>query len=352
MLSPTARAELDAIRAMHGYDEIFAFARAYFPVALTNHYCLLEVDNGNRTIAYMDTLYAGRSVGQVARALADYLLQYEQELTGCTPSPWKIVYSQHMTISKASDLRSTPRQLNGNDCGVYVCAMADCLERGVDIMNITLDCIAKARLTLRQCLMEKNALALITERSADEVFGQVDTVPSPQVASKTLRTPEKKVAPKRTHRTTRNTSVHYGELSPRRLPSSQLRRLEGVALDKCKLAIGPSQQYDGGSELYLDQKSCKPGTILAYYMGRVLTEAEKNASESRYIFEVPTGPDSVVYIDAVDPMSGYARYADDSLCDGAEIARWEVQGTGSDTRLALVATEVIKKGTPIRALYG
>ena len=77
MLSPTARAELDAILAMHGYDDIFACARAYFPVALTNQYCLLEDDNGNRTIAYMDILYAGRSVGQVARALADYLLQYE-----------------------------------------------------------------------------------------------------------------------------------------------------------------------------------------------------------------------------------------------------------------------------------
>ena len=89
LLSPAARAELATIRAMHGYDEIFACARAYYPVALTNHYCLLEVDNGHRTITYMDTLYAGRSTGQVARALADYLLQYEQELTGGTPLPWK-----------------------------------------------------------------------------------------------------------------------------------------------------------------------------------------------------------------------------------------------------------------------
>ena len=95
----------------------------------------------------------------------------------------------------------------------------------------------------------------------------------------------------RSTRSTRNTSVQYSELSPRRLPSSKLRRLEGVAMDSCTLVVGPSQQYEGRSELYLDQKSCKPGTVLAYYTGRVLTEAEKDASESRYIFEVPTGPD-------------------------------------------------------------
>ena len=166
LLTPAARDELDTIRAMHGYDEIFACARAYLPVALTNHYCLLEVDNINRTIAYMDTLYAGRSVGQVARTFADYLQQYEQELTGCKPSPWKIVYSQHMIISRASDMRSIPRQLNGSDCGVYVCAMADCLERGVDIMNITPGCIAMARVTLRQSLTEKTAHELITLSSA------------------------------------------------------------------------------------------------------------------------------------------------------------------------------------------
>ena len=59
-----------------------------------------------------------------------------------------------------------------------------------------------------------------------------------------------------------------------------------------------------------------------------------------------------MYIDAADPMSGYARYADDSLCDGTETAQWEVRGTGAETKLALVATETIQRGTPIRALYG
>ena len=135
------------------------------------------------------------------------------------------------------------------------------------------------------------------------------------------------------------------------IPSAQLTRLLLVP-DTCSLAIGPSQQYDGGQELYLDQKSCQPGTIIAYYEGKELSDEEKDASMSRYIFTVPTGPDTVIHIDAIDPNSCYARYADDSLYDGTENAHWVEIGTGSDTRLALVATEEILRGMPIRACYG
>jgi hypothetical protein len=135
------------------------------------------------------------------------------------------------------------------------------------------------------------------------------------------------------------------------MPSAQLTRLLLVP-DTCSLAIGPSQQYDGGQELYLDQTSCQPGTIIAYYEGTELSDEEKDASSSRYIFTIPTGPDTVIHIDANDPNSCYARYADDSLYDGTENAHWVVIGTGSDTRLALVATEEILRGMPIRACYG
>ena len=43
----------------------------------------------------------------------------------------------------------------------------------------------------------------------------------------------------------------------------------------------------------------------------------------------------------IDPACCYARYADDSLYDGSENAHWVEIGTGSDTRLALVATKEI-----------
>ena len=75
-------------------------------------------------------------------------------------------------------------------------------------------------------------------------------------------------------------------------------------------------------------------------------------STSRYVFKIPTGPDSARFIDAEDPMSCYARYADDSFYDGTENAHWVETGTGAATRLALVAITTIKRGEPIRACYG
>ena len=156
----------------------------------------------------------------------------------------------------------------------------------------------------------------------------------------------------RASRSSRNTCGIQDTRTVTAVPSSLLTRLPHLVPDTCHLAIGPSQQYDGGFELYLDQTVCQPGTVIAYYEGTELSEAEKDASTSRYIFSIPTGPDTVRHVDAEDPKSGYARYADDSLYDGTENAHWVEIGTGAATRLALVATKTIRRGMPIRACYG
>jgi hypothetical protein len=95
--------------------------------------------------------------------------------------------------------------------------------------------------------------------------------------------------------------------------------------------------------------SSPPGTIIEYYEGIDLNYDEKVASTSRYFFTIPTGPGTEIYIDATDPDSCYARYADDSLYNWSENEHWVVTGTGVATRLALVTTEDITRGIPIRA---
>ena len=115
------------------------------------------------------------------------------------------------------------------------------------------------------------------------------------------------------------------------LTSKQLTRLRHLAPETCELAIGPSQQYDGGQELYLNQPTCTPGTTIAYYDGTQISEAEADRSTSKYIFKLDAGDGTFLYIDAEDPMSCYARYADDSLYDGTENAHWVPIGTGTDT---------------------
>ena len=139
----------------------------------------------------------------------------------------------------------------------------------------------------------------------------------------------------RADRSSRNACGILDTRTVKVIPDAQLTRLPHLLPDTCSLAIGPSQQYDGGQELYLDQTICLPGTIIAYYEGTELSEEEKNASKSRYVFKIPTGPETAIYIDAEDPKSCYARYADDSFYDGTENAHWVETGTSVATRLAL-----------------
>jgi hypothetical protein len=146
-------------------------------------------------------------------------------------------------------------------------------------------------------------------------------------------------------RSTRNQEVNYIELSPKK--SKKLRRLRGIRSEMCKLAIGPSQQYEGGEELFLDQEACSSGTIICYYPGKRISGIEADASTSTYIMQTQIGPDEWVYLDAADKNCGYGRYADDSLYNGTENAEWKPVGRGKARRMALVATSTIKQGMPI-----
>ena len=89
-------------------------------------------------------------------------------------------------------------------------------------------------------------------------------------------------------RSSRNQDLDYIEGSPKR--SKQLRRLRGIKTEMCKLAIGPSQQYEGGEELFLDQEVCSQGTIICYFPWRNIMGAEAEASSSTYIMCTQIGP--------------------------------------------------------------
>jgi len=188
--------------------------------------------------------------------------------------------------------------------------------------------------------------------------------PSPRLSQRVDRKSKPRSKPRSKHvepvvplldradRGSRNKFAIRDARTVRILTSKQLTRLRHLAPETCELAIGPSQQYDGGQELYLNQPTCTPGTTIAYYDGTLISAVEADKSTSKYIFKLDAGDGTFLYIDAEDPMCSYARYADDSLYDGTENAHWVPVGTGADTRLSLVATRAIKQGEPIRACYG
>jgi len=126
----------------------------------------------------------------------------------------------------------------------------------------------------------------------------------------------------RADRVTRNKFGKRDTRTVRILTTNELTRLRHLAPESCRLAIGPSQQYDGGQELYLDQSQCPAGTTIAYYDGKEISEDEADRSTSKYIFKLDASNGTFIYIDAEDPMCCYARYADDSHYDGTENAHW------------------------------
>jgi hypothetical protein len=355
-LSQDAELEFDALQAMHEDAAIFNYTRIYIPVQRPGHWSLLEIDNSTRTITYIDSLYRGGD--EYIGVLETYLHKLEVVRTRTQADSW----NRRTTTFGAAQCRSSvqvPRQNNGNDCGVYLCSIADLLEREQDIRQINPTLIPQARQQLYLSMIHSVALPLIAENAGTErsietrratTRGTTDTS-AHREGQCNSETPTHVDRPSmRPTRSTRNKDVDYTELSPKK--GRQLRRIRGINPETCKLAIGPSQQYEGGEELFLDQEVCKQGTIICYYPGKCITVEEVHASSSKYIMRTQIGPDEWVYLDAADKNCGYGRYADDSLYNGTENAEWRAVGRGKDRRMALVATCTIKKGMPIRAPYG
>ena len=70
-------------------------------------------------------------------------------------------------------------------------------------------------------------------------------------------------------------------------------------------------------KLYPDQPFCDIGQPIAHHHGKPTHRSRKKGSTSAKIFNIPTtninGYPFNRYIDAADPNSRYARYADDTF---------------------------------------
>ena len=339
--------ELEELRATHDFVNIFRCSRVYVPVGQPQHWGLLEINIDTRTVGYIDSLRSGED--KYIIAMQRYMVQLEEEVRGESRVWWgRITVPANARGGEETAMYRVPRQENGNDCGIFVCAFADMLERDGDIKQVTQSSMPEARRRLLRSL-ETNVALVLTGSAGVVVTSHIETE-----RHKTSGSDANQAITSTSTRIMRTPAgpVQYNEHSPVRMTSKKLRRLRNIKADTCKLAIGPSQQYEGGEELYLDQKECKRGTILAYYTGKIISEAEKAKSASKYIFEIPSGTGDSIFIDAADPTCGYARYSDDAMRGETENAKWEVMGTGSGARLALVAITTILQGMPIRAPYG
>ena len=67
-----------------------------------------------------------------------YMVQLEEEVRGESRGWWsRITVPAHSRGGEETAMYRVPRQENGNDCGIFVCAFADMLERDGDIKQVT-----------------------------------------------------------------------------------------------------------------------------------------------------------------------------------------------------------------------
>ena len=157
--------ELDSLQAMHEDTAIFNYTRVYIPVRRPGHWSLLEIDNSTRTISYLDSYYRGGD--EYIALMESYLQHLEAIRTQEQAPPWHRRTTTFDTPEGRAQVR-VPRQTNGNDCGVYVCCMADLLEREQDILQIRPSHIRLARQQLYQSMIHSAAQQLIAEDAGVE----------------------------------------------------------------------------------------------------------------------------------------------------------------------------------------
>jgi Ulp1 family protease len=99
--------------------DIFAKRIIFIPVYLRAHWCLIIVNNENRTIEYFDSLHSRREVFDVI--IKDYLtIKWRRKKKGKLP-----LYTSMHTQG--------PLQTNGWDCGIFACQTAEFTARRSDL---------------------------------------------------------------------------------------------------------------------------------------------------------------------------------------------------------------------------
>lgn len=105
-------------------ENLEAIDLLFFPIYFNSHWSIIAVHKRINLIEYYDSLGKDGSmfVNVVRRFLGDYFLLKHNE-------------SRHFTIKESIDVNA-PRQINGDDCGVFVLLFAYCISFQIPILAI------------------------------------------------------------------------------------------------------------------------------------------------------------------------------------------------------------------------
>ena len=109
--------EYSAVERWTKRVSIFEYDLVFIPVNVGRHWSLAVIDFQNNTIGYYD------SYGSESTAFSEILLAWLQEENNAKRGP----NAPELSMCCVAHGSATPQQLNGFDCGVFVCMTANCI---------------------------------------------------------------------------------------------------------------------------------------------------------------------------------------------------------------------------------
>ena len=109
------------LHEVHGPD-LLQHENVVIPVARTGHWAGLQLDMSRRTTKYLDSYFQGGAIS--AKAMKAYLEDFKITLGGTQSRPWTCLETTQRRIHDDATQVYVPRQIRGDDYGVYLCIFA------------------------------------------------------------------------------------------------------------------------------------------------------------------------------------------------------------------------------------
>lgn len=98
--------------------DIFHMDLVFFPIHTPGHWTLVVADTSKGTITYLDSVRNAMRASKVTTIISNYIVSEHKDKKGYYIKPYSVLHPAN-----------TPQQMNGLDCGVFLCQFAEHIAR-------------------------------------------------------------------------------------------------------------------------------------------------------------------------------------------------------------------------------
>ncbi|XP_050957347.1 sentrin-specific protease 2-like [Labeo rohita] len=126
--------------------DLFLFDLVFVHLCLGMHWALAVIDLKSQTIQCCDSI--GQRHDEICHMLLNYIAEEYRVKKGC------VLEASRWTVGRMRT-KAIPKQVNGNDCGVFACKYADFLSQGKPLTFRQCDIPLFRKMMVREIIHEK-----------------------------------------------------------------------------------------------------------------------------------------------------------------------------------------------------